>query len=792
MVEQPINPKKGGAEGAAGRRPNGGRAKKLRRDIYKGLPAATWSLVQQVDPQWTIAEITAHFAANPDAGVDSRGAACAMQRACAENGLRAWRYEFGDPARFTHMVVLVEEQQGHFQVHDPLLDLEGDGDIFEMLDRIGNDAAVAFKGASTTRTYVADANLEDEVGRTWLGIPSDAMRGTRLQVRGGLGLLEATSPSYRTLQGSLGRAQLAVLLAEPVALLSPAGEDDGGELAERLGLNVELDASMDAKPEGRPALAAHRRPDQSNGAMQAQMAGIIEQMSIDRSRLFEELMTLQTRTVQLSSELAAAQVTVERAVAEEKQTHGALQQLSEQHELMLASYREDDARLAEALSAAEAQARVGNQAAEGHREEAARSTERLAQMKAEVDDTRTEAQRLAEALRAETAAREKAEAAAEFREELSRLSTAVLTAAEERQRELDEARAEARRLAETLGAEMVARQTAEAAAAQLGEDLSRQNLQAKTAADERQSALDEALAEVGRLAEVLGAAEVEARARDEAAKSHQAEFSRLAAQLRAATDERDQLAARLEAEVSRLTTRLLGAADEHRRALDEARAETSHLATGLSIAEAEARIGAEAAEKSQREIERLKRELEAATLVATGKPQETQRTDPQRDTVEEELRRQLAEALAAVERAASTAARPAEDAGAKSSSILASMKVGSAGVVLPEGGIGASDHRGGCLCYGPYIHLAAGNYRLSLAMERPAFLSLLPSRAIVEVVDGSNYFSRQEVRLHTKQKEWTLDFEMPASARPREIEFRILVGRNSFAKLRDLRLSSLA
>jgi hypothetical protein len=720
MAGQQGDQRKRRAAGSATARKPDTLGTSLRREIYKALPAATWSLVQQVDPLWTNAETIAHFAAHRDAGVDSRGAACAMQRVCAEHGLRAWCYEFGDPDHFTHMVVLVEETPGRVLVHDPYLDLEGDGDLFDMLDRIDRGEAVQLKGGTAIRTYVADAGLEDEVGQEWLGIAPDTERGRRLQVRGGLGLLEATSPGYRTLRAGQGKATLAALLAEPIALLNPPGEDDERDLAEQLGLNVGLAGRKRANIEGAPALVVRRDGGDQSTAVQAQMAGILGQVADDRSRLFGELMELQSRIIELAQEVATAKAAADGAAAVERKAREAFQELSERHRKTVLEAETGGSKIGELKSALA----LALQARDEATREGAYAKESLAEHRAELDAARAEVQAT--------------------RSEVSRLTATLLAVAEERRVELSSAHADARRLVETLNA-------AEAEARQKGL--------------EAEGYRDEAMRAIERYAQTK--AEVE---------ESRAEVERLAAALRVAADARRRAEAEggYREELAGLAAAVLAATEERRSEADEARAETARLADALSAAEARARDDAE------------RYRTEIANLNADLRREETFRAKAQSDSALREPQRPRS--LDATDPPQpSPAVEQPPPASSAFGSVLSAMTAGSVGAILSDGGIGMRDNRGGCLCYGPYLNLERGSYRLSAILERPAFARLLPSRIILEIVDGRNSLYRQELSLRPRT-ELTVDFEVPRVSHVRKIEFRILVGRYAYVKLRKLEL----
>jgi hypothetical protein len=333
-----------------------GVAEGLRRKVYEALPAASWSMVQQIEAGETFAQILDHFANKTNSGVDSRGAARAMQQACTETGLRSWCYEFGNPHQFTHMVLLVEEGD-KIWLHDPYLDLSSNQDFLSLLDQLDAGQSISLLESADKRLYLADPKLEDELARKWLKISAKDKRGRMLQVRGGLSLLENTQPAYRDQLTISGARGLADLLRKPIALLNPDGlQDDVRFLAERLGLLEPKRKRANAKEAHTLVSIRNEEAIEIARAAQQQLAGMLDQLNKERANLGEQLVDLRVRHTDTLVELAALRE-------------------SSRAELMRA-----------------AQARMTAEA------EATQITARLNQMKAEIDDALAEGLRIQEAL----------------------------------------------------------------------------------------------------------------------------------------------------------------------------------------------------------------------------------------------------------------------------------------------------------------------------------------------------------------------------------------------------------
>jgi hypothetical protein len=156
----------------------------------------------------------------------------------------------------------------------------------------------------------------------------------------------------------------------------------------------------------------------------------------------------------------------------------------------------------------------------------------------------------------------------------------------------------------------------------------------------------------------------------------------------------------------------------------------------------------------------------------------------------ESERQQLAAASAAATAEAQAREQRRQDLAAAPRSLLPALSVGAAATVQADGSFAVKGQRGGCICYGPYLDLGAGTYQLELDFKRPALAGLLPSKAIVEVVDGNRFLFSSQVKLGGGRTSKTLTFDVPESDQPRQVEFRILVKRNSFVILRDSRLEA--
>lgn len=352
----------------------------LREAVFGSIPAATWSLVRQVDAQSSYADIVAQFAA-AGAGVDSRGAAQALQRACAEQGLESWCYEFGDPDGFTHMAVIAREGRS-LRLHDPYLNLFSPGDLFDLVAPGSAASLVEGKGS---RPYLIDPLLED-ADALKLFKAAKVERGAQVQAPGGETLLRAVSPTYRMVEQQLGGRGLAALIGKPIALLDPAGS--GAELAKRLGLGETASEPITA-----PGLLVAPFGGSTGRMAQEQLSLLLEQATGERSALLDRLMSEQRRSAALATELAVAQAKVEFAEIRSSDLADRLVQAVQSGDKAIGEADQ----LRRALAAAE---REWQAAAE----EASRSTARLTQMKAEVDDAQEEKRKLIAALAAAEAA----------------------------------------------------------------------------------------------------------------------------------------------------------------------------------------------------------------------------------------------------------------------------------------------------------------------------------------------------------------------------------------------------
>lgn len=526
-------------------------ADSLREVVFGSIPAATWSLVRQVDTQAGYTDIAAQFAA-AGGGVDSRGAAQALQRACAEKGLESWCYEFGDPDGFTHMAVIVREGR-NLRLHDPYLNLFSPGDLFDLVAPGSAASLVEGKG---TRPYLIDPLLEDPDALK-LFRAAKAERGAMVQAPGGEALLRAVSPTYRAVEQRLGGRGLAALIGKPIALLDPAGS--GTELARRLGLGENASESSAA-----PGLIVAPVGGSAGRMGQELLRSLVEQAAGERSALLDRLMGVQEHNAVLATELAVAQAKVEFA---EIRCSDLAVRLVEAVQSGDKAIGEAD-QLRRALAAAERERQDAAQ-------EASRTTARLTQMKAEVDDAQEEKRKL----------------------------IAALAGAEAAQAELK-----------------------------------------------------------GQLDEVLS---------------------------------------------------VLEASELVRHKSEKTRVPSADPATDSAAPETEEKPGR---------------------------------------------------------------------------SLLALLTPGGKANVRNDGAIAMAGAGKGCLCYGPYIDLPAGTYRLEVELRRPAALGLLPAQAMIEIVDGSRYLFSAKSRLGPGSNSLAFDFEVPETMQARQVEFRVIAGSRAFAVLTDMRL----
>lgn len=572
----------------------------LREAVFGSIPAATWSLVRQVDTQTSYADIVAQFAA-AGAGVDSRGAAQALQRACAEQGLESWCYEFGDPDGFTHMAVIAREGR-NLRLHDPYLNLFSPGDLFDL---VAPGSAASLMGGKGSRPYLIDPLLEDPDALK-LFKAAKVERGTLVQAPGGETLLRAISPTYRIVEQQLGGRGLAALLGKPIALLDPAGS--GAELEKRLGLGQNA-----SEPIAAPGLLVAPVGGSSGRMAQEQLGLLLEQAAGERSALLDRLLDAQGRSALLTAELAAA------------------------------------------------------------------SAER-------------------QALQNESAA----------------TAAALATAVEERSAFLERLMSEQEHGA-ALATELAVAQAKVEFAEIRCSDLAERLVQAVQSGDK-------AIGEADQLRRALAVAE---RERQDAAE-----------------------------EASRSTARLT----QMKAEVDDAQEEKRKLITALAVAEA-----AQAELKSQ--LDEVLSALEASELA----------------------RHESEKARVPAEEPAEDGAVPKFDE-RPSRSLHALLTPGGKAKVQNDGAIAMSGPGKGCLCYGPYIDLPAGAYRLELDLRRPAALGLLPAHAMIEIVDGSRYLFSSKCRLGPGSNSLAFDFEVPETTHSRQVEFRVIAGSRAFAALTDMRL----
>jgi len=147
--------------------------KKVRRKVYREIPAASRCRIAELDHRMSYAEMTAALARS-NLGVLSGGAALALWRACHERGLRAWCYESGFPDNLTHTVTIVEID-GVLTVHDAFFNLGYPIAFHGMLEALRNGNAVAGKQEFRDRkVYIADLASEPEQTVRWLQAHAEA------------------------------------------------------------------------------------------------------------------------------------------------------------------------------------------------------------------------------------------------------------------------------------------------------------------------------------------------------------------------------------------------------------------------------------------------------------------------------------------------------------------------------------------------------------------------------------------------------------------------------------------
>jgi hypothetical protein len=148
------------------------RVRRLRRKVYRQMPVATRNHVAQLDHRTAYAGMKAALEEGC-LGVLSAGAALALWRACHEFGLRAWCYEFGFPRSLTHTLTVVEVDDV-LQVHDAFFNLSYPCSFDHLLSSLRDGSAVT--GTRETRDrkiYIVDPVCEAEQTVRWLEAHAD-------------------------------------------------------------------------------------------------------------------------------------------------------------------------------------------------------------------------------------------------------------------------------------------------------------------------------------------------------------------------------------------------------------------------------------------------------------------------------------------------------------------------------------------------------------------------------------------------------------------------------------------
>jgi len=776
-----------------------GRGAELREQVFQQLPAATWNLVRQVDTSRTYAQIVEDFRVDHCAGIDARGAACALQRLAHENGLRSWCYEFGAPEVFTHVVTLIEEGEAIY-LHDAYLGLWDERDLLGLLDDNDTGFQLMLIGGGRSRGYIVDPEFEDDVARNWLKIGDNNTDKIQLQVENGEPLLIKTNPGYRSLldREEAAGASLSTLADMPVSLLGFLDSShDPHHLSELLGLsngNREPVSALDRGPSKKVGRIDTRRAANQARLAQDQVGRIFDELVAERRRLVAEFEEMRGRNAELRAEAKIAQVESERV----------------RHSQAVAE------------------------------DEVERLNKRLLQMRAEVDDAHSEKERLQTDLK-EAAAAAQGQAAEELRAELE--SIQVIAAQEvaayaakihQRDRnlnalssELEKVRAEAK-LAQTEVEE--ARQSqavAEDEVERLGKRLAQMRAEVDDAHAEKekiQTDLRETEQRSQRLSEEVKAAEIKAekfRQQFEAAEAAAGELRSelenarvIAAQEVAAyaakIHQRDRninaLSSELEKLRSDLQTRSQSVEElrsELKGAWEECKSIAQLLNEQVNDFRSQVQDQSAAADKLRSELEAVRQE---SRFVEQALQEAELREQEHAEKLSETLIA-LGNAQAAYEeiqrspwwrrllRPHSDAPRP-QIAGPASSDTLEALEVlplmypGSSGTKTDEGAI-KTGSGGGCLCYGPYLDLAAGRYRLELAFNRSLLAVAFAGKITVEIVDGPSFLSSRQIELRQRRELVSVDFEVPWRERPRQVEFRIMVGKRAFLTLKDVQLFTL-
>ncbi|HEY1432114.1 MAG TPA: hypothetical protein VGF39_10890 [Stellaceae bacterium] len=308
------------------------RANKLRRRVYREIPAASANRAAELDYRMCYADMAA-ILQNGLLGVSSSGAALALWRACSESGLRAWCYQFGFPESLTQTVTIVDID-GVLQIHDAFFNLSYPLGLYEVLASLRNGEAVTGKRAVRDRKiYIMDPAREPNRAARWLKEhadgelePVDGLR--RFELLWNPEAFVATHPAidamFRDLESRGYPADLQFSMLHPIAVFDgKKWHRDRAEMPLLRGYSLaspvaslrmsarDLEAER-ARLAG--ATASIARLEADLGEAKTQSATTSRRFSAERETWLQQKAALQAGKTALKGELADTQAKLSSAV----------------------------------------------------------------------------------------------------------------------------------------------------------------------------------------------------------------------------------------------------------------------------------------------------------------------------------------------------------------------------------------------------------------------------------------------------------------------------------------------
>jgi len=308
------------------------RANKLRRRVYREIPAASANRAAELDHRMCYAEMVA-ILENGLLGVSSAGAAQALWRACSERGLRAWCYQFGFPESLTQTVTVVDID-GVLQIHDAFFNLSYPSGLYELLRSLREGEAVSGERAVRDRKiYIMDPAREPSRAALWLKEhadrelePVDGLR--RFELLWNPEAFVATHPAidavFRDLESRGYPPDLQFSMLHPIAVFDgKKWHRDRAEMPLLRGYNLESPvASLRVSTRDLEAQRARlgettatiARLGADLGEAKTQSAAASRRFSAERETWLQQKAALQAGKTSLKRELAETQAKLASAV----------------------------------------------------------------------------------------------------------------------------------------------------------------------------------------------------------------------------------------------------------------------------------------------------------------------------------------------------------------------------------------------------------------------------------------------------------------------------------------------